>query len=118
MAELFSHHAAPVVLRVHEKLQQVDGGATRRTTGWPSSMGIGTDLLEPRQPSPRPNLHRCHTALDAVWRRCRVLAWLSVAVEEWCSPACYAAPMVQTSYYEPHKLQLLAARLRVVASGH
>ena len=32
-AELFSHHAAPVVLRVHEKLQQVDGGATRLTAG-------------------------------------------------------------------------------------
>ena len=81
-------------------------------------MGIGMDLLEPRQPPSRPNLHQCHTVLDAVWRRRRVLAWLSAVVEEWCSLAGYAASMVQASYYEPHKLQLLAARLRVVASGH
>ena len=118
VAGLFSRHAAPVVLRVHEKLQQVDGGATWLTAGWPSSMGIGTDLLEPRQPSSRPNLHRCHTVLDAVWRRRRVLAWLSAVVEEWCSLACYTASMVQTSCYEQHKLQLLATQLGVCTSGH
>ena len=80
--------------------------------------GIERHLLVQRQPPSRPSMHRGHNVLGAVWRRRRVLAWLSVVVENWCSAAGYAASMMETSYYEQHKLQLLAVRLCVVASGH
>ena len=74
-------------------------------------------LLVQLEPPSRPMLHRCHTAVDAVWRRRRVLAWLSVVVEKWCSAAGYAGSMMETSYYEQHKLHLLATQPGVCRTG-
>ena len=81
--------------------------------------GIERHLLVQRQPSSRPTMHRSHTVLGAVWRRRRVLTWLSVVVEKWCSAASYAGSMMETSYYEQHKLNLLAmTQPDVCRSGH
>ena len=74
-------------------------------------------LLVQLEPPSRPMLHRCPTAVGAVWRRRRRLAWLSVVVEEWCSSAGYAASKMATGYFEQHKLQLLATWLGVCRSG-
>ena len=93
-----------MVAEEQQQCQQVDDGALRLAIGLPMATGIERHLLVERQPSSRPTMHRCHTVLGAVWRRRRVLAWLSVVVEKWCSAAGYAASMVETSYFEQHKL--------------
>ena len=97
-AELCCHRGAHVVAEEQEQCHQVDSGALRLAIGLPMATGIERHLVVERLPSSRPTMHRCHTVLGAVWRRRRVLAWLSVVVEKWCSAAGYAASMIKTSY--------------------
>ena len=117
-AELCCHRGAHVVAEEQQQCQQVDAGALRLAIGLPMATGIKRHLLVERKPSSRPTMHRCHTVLGAVWRRRRVLAWLSVDVEKWCSSAGYSGSMVETSYYAQHKLHLLTIQLGVCRSGH
>ena len=107
-----------MVAEEQQQCQQVDAGALRLAIGLPMATGIERHLLVERQPSSRPTMHRCHTVLGAVWRRRRVLAWLSVVVEKWCSYAGHGGSMTGTSYYEQHKLHLLATQPGVCRSGH
>ena len=107
-----------MVAEEQQQCQQVDTGALRLAIGLPMATGIKRHLLVERQPSSRPTMHRCHTVLGAVWRRRRVLAWLSVVVEKWSSYAGLGSSMTGTSYYEQPKLHLLATQPGVCRSGH